>query len=105
MSGALVIGGAVGASVYCDFYQDIAAGQTFKIVPPNYPNKYPNGADCRWQAVAPTNSKLILNCSEFSLPQVSKTRNFLSVYLGLPKLFLNTSLQRQEFQFPEVWYL
>jgi hypothetical protein len=36
---------------------------------------------------------------------VSKMQNFLSVYLGLPKLFLNTSLQWQEFQFPEVWYL
>jgi hypothetical protein len=93
MSGALVIGGAAGASVGCDFYQDIAAGQSFKIFSPNYPSKYPNRADCRWVAVAPTDSKFILNCSEFSLPQVSKMQNFLSVYLGLPKLFLNTSLQ------------
>ena len=70
-TGALVIGGAAGASADCDYYQEFAAGQTFQVFSPNYPSNYPKGSDCRWEAVAPSNSKLTLQCSEFSLPKVS----------------------------------
>lgn len=68
-TGALVIEGALGASDGCNYYQEVAAGLTFQIFSPNYPLKYPSGVDCRWEAVAPANSKLILKCSNFSLPQ------------------------------------
>jgi hypothetical protein len=71
-TGALVIGDAAAASPGCTYYQDVAAGQTFQVFSPNYPNNYPKGADCRWEAVAPSNSKLILTCNIFNLPKVSE---------------------------------
>jgi len=70
-TGALVIGDAAAASPGCNYYQTVAAGQNFQVFSPNYPSTYPAGVDCRWEAVAPSNSKLIFTCSEFSLPQVS----------------------------------
>jgi hypothetical protein len=72
MTGALVIEEAAAASPNCNYYQGVAAGQTFQVFSPNYPNKYPSGTDCRWEAVAPSNSKLILTCSVFNLPYVSE---------------------------------
>jgi len=71
-TGAVVIGDAAGASAGCNYYQDVAAGQTFQVFSPNYPSNYPAGADCRWEAVAPSNSKLILTCTVFNLPKVSE---------------------------------
>lgn len=70
-TGALVMRGAAGASADCNYYQEFAAGQTAQVFSPKYPNNYLSGSDCRWEAVAPSNSKLILQCSDFSLPQVS----------------------------------
>jgi len=71
-TGALVIGDAAAASAGCTYYQDVAAGQSFQVFSPNYPLNYPNGTDCRWEAVAPSNSKLILTCSVFNVPKVSE---------------------------------
>ena len=85
-TGALVIEGALGASEGCNYYQEVAAGLTFQIFSPNYPLKYPRGVDCRWEAVAPANSKLILNCSNFSLPQVSEKQIFVAVHSGRPQV-------------------
>jgi hypothetical protein len=65
---ATVIGGAAQG---CNYYQDFGAGQTFQVYSPNYPSSYPKGTDCRWEAVAPSNSKLTLTCNDFSLPYVS----------------------------------
>jgi len=69
---ALVIRDAAAASSNCNYYQDVAAGQTFQVFSPNYVSNYPAGADCRWEAVAPSNSKLTLTCNEFNLPKVSE---------------------------------
>jgi len=71
-TGALVIGEAGAASPGCTYYQDVVPGQTLYVFSPNYPNKYPAGADCRWDAVAPSNSKLTLTCNTFNLPKVSE---------------------------------
>jgi hypothetical protein len=68
---ATVIGGAAQVSPGCNYYQDVAAGQTFQVFSPNYPNNYPAGTNCRWEAVAPSNSQLTLTCSVFNLPSVS----------------------------------
>lgn len=67
-TGALVMGGASGASAGCVYSKEFAAGQTFQVLSPNYPNNYSKGVDCLWEAVAPSNSKLTLSCSIFSLP-------------------------------------
>jgi hypothetical protein len=67
-TGALVIGYAVAESPGCNYYQDVAAGQSLQVRSP----KYPKEADCRRNAVAPSNSKLILTCSVFSVPKVSE---------------------------------
>jgi hypothetical protein len=88
-TGALIIGGALGASNGCDYYQEVAAGQTFQVFSPNYPSNYPKGVDCRWEAVAPSNSKLILNCSVFSLPNVSGRMVFVAVHSGWTQVFFN----------------
>jgi len=71
-TGALVIEEAAAASQGCNFYQDVAAGQNFQVFSPNYPSNYPGGVDCRWEAVAPSNSKLLLTCTAFNLPKVSE---------------------------------
>jgi hypothetical protein len=71
-TGALVVEQAAAASAGCNYYQNVAAGQTFQVFSPNYPFNYPKGADCRWEAVAPSNSKLILTCSVFNVPKVSE---------------------------------
>jgi hypothetical protein len=54
----------------CVYYQDVAAGDAVDFIPPNYPLSYPRGANCRWEAVAPSTSHFILDCS-VSMPQVS----------------------------------
>jgi hypothetical protein len=56
----------------CVYYQDVAAGQSFNVYSPNYPNNYPSGISCSWEAVAPSNSHFILQCNEFSTPAVSE---------------------------------
>jgi hypothetical protein len=61
-TGALVIGDATVASADCNYYQDISAGNTYYVYSTNYPNRYQNRQDCRWEAVAPSNSRLILTC-------------------------------------------
>ena len=70
-TGAFVTRDAAAASPGCNYYQDVAAGQTFQVFSPNYPSNYPGGVDCRWEAVAPSNSRLTLTCSTFNLPRVS----------------------------------
>ncbi|PNF43142.1 Venom serine protease 34 [Cryptotermes secundus] len=52
----------------CVYYQEVAAGQSFNVYSPNYPNNYPSGISCTWEAVAPSNSHFILQCDEFSTP-------------------------------------
>ena len=71
-TGALVIGDAGAASPGCTYYQDVVPGQTYTVSSPSYPNNYPAGVDCRWDAVAPSNSKVVLTCSIFNLPKVSE---------------------------------
>ena len=73
-TGALVIRDAAAASPGCNFFQNVAAGQTFPVFSPNYPSNYPRGVNCRWEAVAPSNSRLILTCSVFNLPRVSECK-------------------------------
>jgi hypothetical protein len=70
-TGALVMGGAPGASAACGYYKEVTAGQTFQVSSPNYPDNYPKGVECLWEFVAPSNSKFTLSCSVFSLPYVS----------------------------------
>jgi hypothetical protein len=57
----------------CNYYQDVAAGESFDVYSPNYPSNYPSGISCTYEAVAPSSSRLILQCNDFSLPAVSTT--------------------------------
>jgi hypothetical protein len=68
---AIVIGGAAGQSAGCNYNQAIAAGQTLQVFSPNYQQNYTGGVNCRWEAVAPSTSILILTCNDFNLPPVS----------------------------------
>jgi hypothetical protein len=72
MTGALVIEEvAAAASPNCSYTHHVAAGQTSCVVSPNFPRNYSNGTDCRWEAVAPSNSKLNISCY-VSIPEVSE---------------------------------
>ncbi|KAJ6647070.1 Venom serine protease 34 [Pseudolycoriella hygida] len=53
----------------CDYFQSVVPGQTYDVFSPNYGGYYPGGTNCRWRAVGPTNSKLIVNCIDVTLPQ------------------------------------
>jgi hypothetical protein len=70
--GVVLLADAVWTLDNCVYYRDVAAGETVNVYSPNYPNKYPSGASCSWEAVAPSNSRLILQCNDFSLPTVSE---------------------------------
>jgi hypothetical protein len=69
--GAILLVDAVSTLDDCVYYQEVAAGQSFDVFSPNYPNNYPSGISCSWEAVAPSNSHFILQCNDFSLPAVS----------------------------------
>ena len=66
------MGDAGAASSGCTYYQDVVPGETYSVLSPSYPNNYPSGADCRWDVVELSNSKLILTCSAFNPPKVSE---------------------------------
>jgi hypothetical protein len=70
--GAILLVGDVWTLDNCVYYQDVAAGQSLNVYSPNYPQNYPAGISCSWEAVAPSNSRFILQCNEFSIPTVSE---------------------------------
>nr|CAD7432064.1 unnamed protein product [Timema monikensis] len=59
------LGAAIGQ---CDYYNNIPNYANLFIYSPNYPNNYPGGTNCRWYAVAPTDSRIQLICNIFYLP-------------------------------------
>jgi hypothetical protein len=71
LPGMVLLADAAGSSDNCVYYQDVAAGQSLDVFSPNYPNSYPKGVDCTWEAVAPSTSHFILVCDDFSIPNVS----------------------------------
>lgn len=72
LCGAVLLAHAAGPYDNCLYYQDVAAGQILYVFSPNYPNSYPKGINCLWEAVAPSNSHFILQCFDFSIPAVSE---------------------------------
>jgi hypothetical protein len=70
--GAILLVDAVWTLDDCVLYREVAAGQSVEVYSPNYPNNYPSGISCTWEALAPSNSHFILQCIDFSLPKVSK---------------------------------
>lgn len=66
--GVILLADAVWTLDNCDYYQDVAAGQSVNVYSPNYPSYYPSGISCSWEAVAPSNSRFILQCNDFSVP-------------------------------------
>jgi hypothetical protein len=103
-SGALVIGEAVAASPGCNYYQDFAAGQTDYVYSPDYPNNYTGGTDCRWEYFTTSNSELILNCSDFNLPQVSVMADICRCLFRTASGFVSLHIpyKNRNFYFPEV---
>jgi hypothetical protein len=94
---ALLADAADGSSDSCVYYQEVAAGQSFDALSPNYPYRYPNGIDCRWEAIAPSTSHFILDCTVFSIPKVSEIRFIFAPFRSNWPIFaFNLSLQ----QFP-----
>ncbi|PSN32727.1 hypothetical protein C0J52_20413 [Blattella germanica] len=75
LSGSLILHVVTGQqwvpNTGCDYQQDVVPDRTYYVYSPNYPSLYPRGIQCRWIARAPTRSKIVLNCSSFSLPFVS----------------------------------
>lgn len=69
----LSISSALAQYTNCDYLQNIVIGQTYDIFSPGYGTNqlYTSGTNCRWRAVAPTNSQIRLNCFDMRLPQVS----------------------------------
>ncbi|XP_069668898.1 venom serine protease-like [Periplaneta americana] len=56
------------AAAQCRYYQEVDAGQTYYITSPGYPNNYHGSVNCFWQAVAPSRSRLILECKFYIEP-------------------------------------
>lgn len=54
----------------CDYYQDMVLGQPYYIFNMEYPNYYRPGTNCRWLAVSPVNSKIIISCEDIDIPPV-----------------------------------
>jgi hypothetical protein len=69
--GAVLLLEAAWALDGCDYYQEVAAGESVYVYSPNYPSNYPAGISCSWEALAPSNSRFILECNNFALPSVS----------------------------------
>jgi hypothetical protein len=93
----LELAGCAGSADLCLYYQEFVPGQSLLIFSPNYPRSYPKGVDCIWEAVAPSNSKFILNCSDIFLPEVSEMRPILPSQEDVTALLLkdlDTSVSR-----------
>lgn len=55
----------------CDYYQNMALGQDYYVYNKEYPYSYSQGADCRWVAKSPPNTKIELYCEDIDMPYVS----------------------------------
>nr|CAD7264445.1 unnamed protein product [Timema shepardi] len=81
----------------CDYYNNIPNNANLFIYSPNYPNNYPGGTNCRWYAVAPTNSRIQLICNIFYLPTSAPKKPWVYCNRGSnPNLPVIGSLVQQE---------
>ncbi|CAB3255220.1 unnamed protein product [Arctia plantaginis] len=60
---------ASGQNAGCDFYQQVAAGNSYTINSPGWPNFYGRGLQCRWIVDCPAGFRCRLTCSEINIPQ------------------------------------
>ncbi|XP_001861527.2 venom serine protease 34 [Culex quinquefasciatus] len=56
-------------SAGCDFYQDVASGQSYAIYSPNYGAPYPVNIRCRWTLATTPGSRIALTCPDVAIPQ------------------------------------
>ncbi|XP_055531865.1 venom serine protease-like [Wyeomyia smithii] len=53
----------------CDYYQQLASGQTYAVYSPNYGNLYPANTYCRWTLLTTPGSRIALSCPDVYIPQ------------------------------------
>ncbi|XP_058832231.1 venom serine protease 34-like [Topomyia yanbarensis] len=53
----------------CDYYQQVATGQSYAIYSPNYGNLYPANTHCRWTLSTTPGSRIALSCPDVYIPQ------------------------------------
>lgn len=53
----------------CYYSQQMVTGQKYYLYNKEFPNYYTSAA-CEWDAIAPTNTKIILTCNIIDLPKV-----------------------------------
>lgn len=58
----------------CDYYQELATGQTYYFFSPRYDKNrnYLPGTNCRWRAQSPNGTVIGLACVEFNVPSSSR---------------------------------
>lgn len=61
---------AAGQFQGCDYFQNLTVGQRFDVFSPGYPQMYRGRVDCRWTAVSPARSTIIIQCLDMNLPTV-----------------------------------
>ncbi|XP_043461293.1 venom serine protease 34-like [Leptopilina heterotoma] len=78
----------------CNFFTEIALGQTYFVYNPPYPNFSVGPQYCRFRAVCPPGSRILLNCIDIIIPtSLLCASQHLSIYtnpsnpLNLPLLF------------------
>ncbi|XP_050356174.1 venom serine protease-like [Nymphalis io] len=66
---SLLLGYAAAQNSNCDFFRNVAVGVKYYVYSPNYPNSYPAGVSCRWQAQCPPGYNCRLDCDDIIMPQ------------------------------------
>ncbi|XP_060536206.1 ovochymase-1-like [Cylas formicarius] len=55
----------------CDLYQEMIVGKEYYIHNKEYPQNYSRGSSCRWVAKSVIGTKIVLSCTDVSLPKSS----------------------------------
>ncbi|CAH0551938.1 unnamed protein product [Brassicogethes aeneus] len=52
----------------CDYYKDMIAGEQYYISNDAYPDYYGSSTSCRYMAVSPVGTRIVMSCEDITLP-------------------------------------